>query len=1362
MIEIKTTSKVIPKIYAYSHPTYPDHIGYLKIGVTERSVEQRVKEDHLTNNVKYQIEYETAGLRNDNYTFSDTDLHAFLQNKGIHRLKNINGRYTEWFKITKEQLMAYIEEFKDGRFEIKSDSSLITYTLRAEQAEAVELTAKYYEENPEGKFLWNAKPRFGKTLTAYDFCKKIDARKVLIVTNRPAISDSWFSDYCKFIKPNSDYLFLGSMRIENGNERSLLRREVQENAILQTKPFFFFISMQDIKGQDKETYDAITFKEKNQWIFDKERNSWDVIIIDESHEGVKTEKADYVLRNLHYDFELHLSGTPFKAIASNEFSSEQIYNWTYADEQDVKTNWDYSKGENPYIKLPRLNIFTYTLSNTLEIVTEQALNEGNEYAFDLVEFFKIKDNKFLYESEIIRFLDNLSGLNPHFTNIKKPYPFASDEIRNELKHTFWLLPNVKSSELMKELLTNHVIFKDYQVVLAAGKGDNEGIGRTSLEKVKQAISSCDRSITLSCGQLTTGITIPEWTAVLMLNNTSSPTTYLQTTFRAQNPYTYTDSATLETRYKTNCYLFDFAPDRVLKILADYADNIINTHHQRIDKVKTLLNFLNVLAEDDEGRLKQLDANEVLELPLKLITKEVVTRGFMSNRLFANIARIFGAPAEIREILSKLQPEKNKRVEIATPLTIVSQVNEDGSPYVTANDIQKVINTSNGLLGKKKYVIEGSSEAIAIEELIAKGDLNQTQKEQLPTIVTAEQYQELAKQEVAKAKEKDQNSEENKVKDRLRGFSRTIPMFLMAYGDVDNVPTLKSFDLKVEDKEFKAMTSITKEEFHKLRDGFEYVEKGITKRFEGLFDEQVFNASIKEFIDVKRRLANYFEQTTEDIFDYIPPQQTNQIFTPKATVIQMVNLLVENDPLIFQDRNKTYIDLYMKSGLYIVEIVKRLFDGLAKEIPDKKTRIIHIVTKQVFGLAPTNILYNITTNYILGFLKRDGFSDDDINQLNSNFKQFDLVNVIKDKKDMAKIFSTIYQRGEDMKFDVVIGNPPYQVADGGAQASAMNVFQEFVMLGNNIASEYNCMVFPAKWRTGGKGLDKFREEMINNTQVKIIHDYALSSLVFSNVDIKGGVCIALFDQKHNGKCQITLHNADGSHSMSFRYLNEGNVGVFIRYPELLSILKKVNSLGEEKFSKIVSVLRPYGLRTDFFKNPNKYGYGPLFDDRRHADDITIYGLIGLKRVIKYAPKDYLKVDVARALKKYKVFVPESNGSGAIGEVLSTPIIGTPIIGTPMESCTETFISVGNFETEQNAINCNNYIQSKFLRCLLGILKVTQHNSKKTWDCIPMQDFTDSSDIDWNRSVRDVDLKLYKKYGLSEEEINFIETNIKEME
>ncbi|MDR2585342.1 MAG: Eco57I restriction-modification methylase domain-containing protein [Prevotellaceae bacterium] len=1327
-------------IYIYQHIDVAGHNGWLKVGETTRDAQGRVRAQNEADNVRAQILWTTQAIRNNGQTFSDKEIHRLLETKGVEREKKHNtqtNRDSEWFKIDIEPLKQYILDYKNCIVNNEETGEIVSFMLRKEQQEAVDVTKEYWEKcqtktDIQPEFLWNAKPRFGKTLTSYEFAKSIGAKRILIVTNRPAISDSWYADFKKFIKPSTDYIFASSESVARNNREILTRTDILTQNLVREN-LIYFISLQDIKGQSRESeLSAVNeYKQRNQWLFEL-KAPWDLLIIDESHEGVDTSKSFHVLTNLNYNFALHLSGTPFKAIQTAKFNGSQIYNWSYSDEQNAKANWNILDGDNPYAILPKLNVFTYQLSRALELSAEQAKDEGSEYAFDLGEFFRVVSNEFAYRAEVVKFLDHLC--NPLFE-----YPFSKSEYLASLRHTFWLLPGVKECEQMKKLLNDHPFFKEYKVVMAAGSGDEDRITKTALEEVRRRISDNPlktKTITLSCGQLTTGVTVPAWTAVMMLNNCKSPSLYMQSAFRSQNPFEFAG------QMKTDCFVFDFAPDRILQTIADFADNMhANSAEPRELKVKTLLNFLPVIAQDDEGKMKELDANEVLTIPLKLITQEVVNRGFMSNRLFENIAGIFGAPKTVMEILQKLKPEENKRLgnpAVNKPSGKVKIWLDANKKIHIGEDI--VVNTSNGLLGNKKYAVEGSDEAIEVQQILTdtkiemqkEGFPQQSQQiilreleKKMPAIVAKEPTQKEIEDFPSPEQPDDkptrsEKTEEEKVRDRLRGFTRTIPSFLMAYGN--NNTTLVNFEQNIPDDTFKELTNITKEEFQQLRDGFEYQEEGEKRHFGGLFNSEVFNASIALFLNKKQELANYFESDGEDIFDYIPPQETNQIFTPKRVVKMIVDTLQGSHPELFESSETTFCDLYMKSGLFITEVVRRLFENTRAQYRNDHDCIRHILEKQVYGFAPTNILYHICINLIFGFDKN--------NISKKNFLNIDTTPYCKNKS------LEIITNENNMKFDVIIGNPPYQENVGIEHESiAIPLYHLFIRQAKKLNPKYISFIVPSRWFTGGRGLDEFRDEMLRDDRLQIIVDYTDANDCFCGLNINGGVNYFLWNSNYKGQCEFT-NICNGKRSTAFRNLNEFDI--LIRFNECVDIIHKVKKKHKKDMSDMISPQTPFGFLT------NEYG-----NDTPSNNAVILHSSKG----IGYVNKDEIKRNVDW-VGKYKVIIGKAI-SGHAGEMDSNgqaKIIATIKLLNPNEICTQSYLVVGPSESKTEAENLLKYLKSKFVRFMMFPQMLSISISKQSFKFVPLQDFTES----WT------DAKLYKKYGITKEEIAFIESMIRPME
>ncbi len=1414
---IKSYKKVYPQVYSYILPTIPENEGSQKIGYTEREkVEDRILEQ--VHNPAIKLKHETlwhapAFFEGEKDSFNDKTFHKFLVKKGIERRTDLGQ---EWFYFNGEPSKSKVlfDLFRKENFAaLQNDTGQFEYELRDEQAEAVKKAIEYFEKTEKGEFLWNAKPRFGKTLASYELAKKLNANKVLIVTNRPAIANAWFDDYEMFI---DGYAFI-SETSSLSNRKTISREDHIKSKPI--KPLLTFLSLQDLKGSK---YFGGNF-DKLKWIADLK---WDLLIIDEAHEGIDTGRTDAAFDVIKRKFTLHLSGTPFKALANEKFPKEAIYNWTYIDEQRVKKiEINQIKESNvdsgDHIDLPDLKLFTYRISQMITNEVNEGLeieNENVDYAFDLNEFFRTEKKEFVHKNDVKEFIKNLSS------NVK--YPFSTPELREELKHTFWYVGNrVDSVKALEKLLKEDNIFKEYEIIIAAGNGqsfeeeENDiRANESSYEKVKKAIREHDKTITLSCGQLTTGVTIKEWTAVLMLTDIKSPSLYMQAAFRAQNPYKELRDG--ELHMKNSAYLFDFAPTRVLEIYDKFANGLNPkavkgeiTEKERKENIHELLNFFPVISEDINGEMVELDAEKVLAFPNALAASEIVNARFITNLLFnESIKGVFSFPKEVEEILNKLPEEKNKKA-----IKSKESLDLDDARKVSENKIAKINENTEIILGEKIFktntervvdnlLINNSEEISAqklvesftqvAEPLIAKykeiykttqaETIEATKKIQEKVKLVAEEFNSAELKDSAELKEKlvaileedfvksnviqkeeavvekVQKTKEDEIKDRLRSFTRTIPMFIMANDSKDEI-TIDNFDLEIDDNDFLDLTSITKEEFHKLRDGFDYEENGERKTFQGVFNKYRFNASIAEFRLKKEQLANYFT-AQEDIFELIPNQKTNQIFTPKKVVQMMINHLEEYDPSLFTRTDSTFIDLYMKSGMYITEIVKKLFNNTRSHYKTDNECLKHILENQVYGLAPTPILQGITQSYIFGFDVENNISQ-------RNFVYHDLTEEAKEGIAKEKL-QELYNLNENMKFDVVVGNPPYQENDNGRResgavnSSASPLYHYFYELSKEISKSNFSLIMPARWTTGaGKGMSDFIQSAINDKHFKSFNLYTRSQILFKDTRI-GRVAFFNYDHKYQGKADISVTTDEGVNRYK-GYLNSNGSGVFIPFLELSNIYNKVDKieiLNNRNMQNIVSGRKPFGLSTDFLKDPKKYNLPDIFSNKIKNDDIEVLGLLNTKRVYRYLPCQYPIPSGVESVYKWKVFAPYAYGDSRdrfIGDEGKVQIIGPAVLGKQGQICTETFLQIGNFNSEFEATSLLKYYNTKFFRTMVAILKSTQH-STTAFKLVPLQDFTQNSDINWSESISEIDQQLYKKYFLSKEEIAFIEEKVQPMD
>ena len=576
------------------------------------------------------------------------------------------------------------------------------------------------------------------------------------------------------------------------------------------------------------------------------------------------------------------------------------------------------------------------------------------------------------------------------------------------------------------------------------------------------------------------------------------------------------------------------------------------------------------------------------------------------------------------------------------------------------------------------------------------------------------------------------------------------------------------------------------------------------------------------------MLNQRNKYNPDVLDCIANLSNDEVFTSPKLANEMLDMLPQE---IFSDKKSKFLDVACKSGVFLREIVKRLDKGLASEIPDRQERIDHILHHQVYGIAITELTAQLSrrtvycSKYACAIDENDEsslwegedgrvhlahsysisqFTDADVkgfclNPIQGNIRYNTkckheykngtiCIHCNVNKKDYGekshayeflhaeKMNKKFWEELKNVEWTLIIANPPYQLSDSSLSASATPIYNKFVMQAEKLQPRYLSMIIPSRWMAGGKGLNEFREKMLDDKHITELHDYVNSKDCFSGVDIKGGVCYFLREHDREDKCKVVTHNADGV-KISKRYLREDGVSVFIRQPELIDIRDRAWSDETQKsFMELVSVQKPYGFRTDLFSptvqkvingkkekvavtSEEKYGL-PTPSETPIPGGYEVLGLIGNKRVWRYVPADY-PFPKKDGLERWKIFVPKAYGCGALGEVPGTPVLGTPVLGTPVQACTETFLELGPWDTEEEATNALKYLKTKFFRCLVSIIKQTQNTSVTTYQYVPIQDFTASSDVDWSQSIDNISHQFYRKYKLSEEDIEFIETNISEM-
>ena len=1324
-ISINTVKKVVPIIYAYTTPEIFRHNGWTKIGYSEQDAQTRIGQQTHTADVSFTEEWHKNAVFDDGSgdLFHDSDFHAYLTKNGIERKEG-----TEWFRIDPTKAKHMLDDFRENHGAVQQISNVIPYKLRAEQQEAVNKAADYFSIHEHGAYLFNAKPRFGKTLAVYDLCKTMKLGKVLIVTNRPAIANSWHEDYCKFLGIQSGYAFVSEVSALQ-DKTYVMTREAYINSLDNengTDKCIEFVSLQDMKGSQYfgGNYDKLG---------EVRKISWDILVIDEAHEGTTTSLGEDVIKNTVKENTkfLALSGTPFNILSDYE---DNIYTWDYVMEQQNKKQWDekHFGDSNPYDELPELRIYTYDLG---KIISDKRYVELEDKAFNFREFFRVwtgdirsdriampstsEIGDFYHENDVKSFLDLITK-----SDSTSQYPYSTEEYRDLFKHSLWMVPGVKEAKALSKMMKSHPVFGNgaFDIVNVAGDGDEEEKTDDALKKVRQAINNAGNdgyTITLSCGKLTTGVTVPEWTAVFMLSGSfsTSAANYLQTIFRVQSP------CNKNGMIKQCCYVFDFAPDRTLKMVAEAAALSTKAGKASDTDKRIMGEFLNYcpVISVDGTEMKEYDTNKLLQQLKRAYAERAVRNGFDDNNLYNDeLLKLDGmALEEFKKLKGIVGSSK------AAPKSNEIDVNNQGFTDEEYEEIERI---------SKKPKKERSPE----EEARLK-EIREKKKQKYDAISI------------------------------LRAISIRMP--LLIYGadvDIDEDFTLeKLLDDKIVDPaswtEFMP-TDVTKsvfKRFIKYYDSEIFVAAGrsirnkvkgadelnpterikaITQLFAG------FKNPDKETVLTPWRVVNMHMSDCLGGYDFYDVEHNTLIEMPRFVNQGTVtaDTLANSNAQILEINSKTGLyPLYVTYSIYRTKCTEYAEDELTLELQEKLWN--DTVENNIFVVCKTPMAKQITKRTLVGYKNV---------KVNAHYFE-DLINMLKNKPKQFKdrVLKPSYWKKEgvkEMKFDAIVGNPPYQ--ESTENTSDKPIYHLFMESAFNISDKVS-FITPARFLfNAGKTPKDFNNKILSDKHFKVVWYKAKSADVFDNVDIKGGVAV------------------------TFRDANQefGEIGIYSDYEELNTIKNKVEKNQFIPLSDLVYAPESYKLTSkihadnDWVKDRLSKGHlydittnifdklPELFFNEKISDEyVGIYGRENNERIFKWIKKDYISEH--ENLNNYKVFVPKSNGSGSIGEVLSTPVIGHPVIGH-----TQTFISMGSFKTEFEANSLLKYIKTKFTRCLLGILKVTQDNKKSVWKLIPVEDFTAYSDIDWSKSVAEIDKQLYAKYGLTDDEIAFIEEKIKPME
>ena len=777
---------VTPTIYAYRLPGVESHKGYLKVGFTNRTAKERIDEQLHTSKIRYEIVLIESAMSNDGSCFTDKDVHRILERKGFQRLNPLD-KTDEWFRCTVNDVLVAILSLRNGI--ANEENRTQNFAMRPEQYQAVEKTRAYFndalkeEPNRIPKFLWNAKMRFGKTFASYQLAKKMNLSRILILTFKPAVESAWRDDLVSHIDFEG-WQYVSNKDARNNNlniDQEFLRTD-------KSKPIVVFGSFQDLLG----TNESGGIKTKNEFIH---ATNWDLVIFDEYHFGAWKERAKELFEKedeesaVDFDAEkykkdeasnainetwlpistkyyLFLSGTPFRAINTGEFIEEQIFNWTYSDEQRAKAEWKGSN--NPYLALPRMVMLTYRMPDEIQEVAKQ----GEFDEFDLNVFFAAegKDEfaRFKYENEVQKWLDLIRGsyLPASVDDLKlgqdkrPPMPFSDTRLLNVLSHTLWFLPNVASCYAMANLLAQrqNKFYHDYKVIVCAGA--SAGIGLDALQPVKANMGDPleTKTITLTCGKLTTGVTVRPWTGIFMLRNLKSPETYFQAAFRVQSPWEVKNEEGNKTIMKNECYVFDFALDRALRQISDYSCRLDINESNPEAKVGEFIKFLPVLAYDGSS-MKEVDAQDILDIALAGTSATLLAKRWESA------------------LLVNVDNDTLKRL-LASPEAMKALMNIEGFRNLN-NDLTTIINKSESVKKAKKE------------------NPNPNPKE---------------KKEISE-EEKEMKSKRKQIQEKLIKFATRIPVFM--YLTDYRERCLKDVITQLEPGLFKKVTGLSVGDFNML-------------------------------------------------------------------------------------------------------------------------------------------------------------------------------------------------------------------------------------------------------------------------------------------------------------------------------------------------------------------------------------------------------------------------------------------------------------------------------------------------------------------------------------------------------------------
>ena len=1238
--------------------------------------------------------YNRGGLR----SFNDKEVHNVLERSGIKKkVFDTVNKANEWFITDLETVKRAIAAVKAGRSSLSSAEVTREYSpivFRPEQQEAISKTKKQFKKG--NQMLWNAKMRFGKTLSALQVVKDMEFQRTLILTHRPVVDAGWFEDFGKIFYDRKDFAY-GSKN--NGESYDSLERRAENHGL----HYVYFASMQDLRGSELVGGNF----DKNNEVF---ATDWDLIIVDEAHEGTQTELGKAVMGELVKEQTkvLRLSGTPFNLL--DDFKEDEIYTWDYVMEQRAKMSWDelHFGDPNPYASLPTLNIYTYDLGRLLHEFVDE------DVAFNFREFFRVNEaGGFCHEKDVRAFLNLLTKKDKDSL-----YPYANEEYRNIFRHTLWMVPGVKEARALSAMLQTHPVFQHFKVVNVAGDGDQDEESRDALEAVEQAIGKdpdSTRTITLSCGRLTTGVSVKAWTAVFMLSGSynTAASSYMQTIFRVQTP------ATINGRMKEQCYVFDFAPDRTLKVIAETAKISSKAGKTSQSDRKAMGEFINFcpIISVEGSQMNRFDVPRMLEQLKRVYVERVVRNGFEDNSLY-------------NDELMKL----------------------DDLELQEFDDLKKIIGQTKAM--PKTNQVDINSQGLNNEEYEEKEKLEKKPKKELTE-------EELKRLEELKKKTKNREA----AISILRGISIRMP--LLIYGaelsDENQEITIDNFASLIDPQSWE-----------------EFMPKGVTKQkfnsFKKYYDPEIFCAAGKRIRAMARAadklsIEERIERIT-DIFSTFRNPDKETVLTPWRVVnmhlgdclggynfydTEYQNVISEPRFIdkgevtaeVFSPESRI-LEINSKSGLYPLYMAYGIYRARAKAslfavetVEEQQSVWDKVIAENIFVICKTPMAKSITKRTLAGFRKA---------KVNTRYFE-DLINQIKNKPEnfIAKVAKgRSYWKAIDndnMKFNAIVGNPPYQeVVDQkestNGQKVSISIFQYFQTISEKIG-KYTALIYPgSRWiHRSGKGLEKFGLAQMNDPHLALLEFFPSSKDIFKDVAIADGLSIVLKNMEKN-ECGFTYKYSVDGKVITIQANNPGN-DMFSLNPQDNEIIKRLDN-AIKSFGCLHDSILPrnlFSIESDFVeKNPSlvkEYNDGDYYNPETEIKLFTNDKAGKSGRARWYIADKNVITSGSEYLNKWKVIVSSANAGGQKRSNQIAIVDNHSAFGRSR-------VALKTFATEKEAQNFFRYATSEIIRFAFLLTDESLTSlAKKVPDLL---DYSDRNGvIDYSDNIN---TQLYTLFGIDD--------------